>query len=323
MRRAAPLALLAALLTAAGCGGGGGEATRARARIPIRIGIGDQQVAMYDQPAFQRLHLTHARFFVPWNVMDNPGQLATATQYAQRARKAGFSLLLHISTDNYTIKKARLPSLATYTAQVRRLVKYFRGLGVADFGVWDEVNHASQPTYRSPARAAQYFEAMYDLVKPNCPSCGVVALDVLDQVGVEKYMSSFFAALSPSWRRRATTIGIHNYGDVNRRRTTFTRRMIDTAHRYVPDARFWITETGGIVKLGRSFPCSTARAANRTANMFSLARMFQKSGVERMYVYNWTGVGCGARFDAGLTEPDGTPRPAYAVLQRQLANYER
>ena len=73
------------------------------------------------------------------------------------------------------------------------------------------------------------------------------------------------------------------------------------------------------MKFGRSFPCSTSRAASRLKNMFKLARTYRSSGVERAYVYNWTGAGCDARFDAGLTTPSGATRPAYTVLRQQLA----
>jgi len=51
-----------------------------------------------------------------------------------------------VSTDDFTIRKAKLPSVATYRRQVGRIVAYFRALGVRAFGTWDEVNHASQPT---------------------------------------------------------------------------------------------------------------------------------------------------------------------------------
>jgi hypothetical protein len=315
MRRLLPVAVLLVALVTAGPAGA--------ARIPIRVGIGDQSLTMFDQRAFQRASFQRVRYFVPWNIMDNPGQLTAATQYVERARASRFSILLHVSTDDYAIKKARLPSVEAYTSKVGRLVKYFRALGVTDFGAWNEANHASQPTYRSPTRAASFFRAMYRMVKEPCPSCGVVALDVLDQTGVESYMKSFFRALTPTYRRRATIVGIHNYGDVNRQRTTFTGSIIREAHHYSPSARIWFTETGGLVKFGTSFPCNTTRAAHRIENMFSLAKTYRKSGVQRLYVYNWTGAGCDARFDAGLTSPSGEPRAGYTVLRRELADYER
>jgi len=216
-----------------------------------------------------------------------------------------------------------LAPVAQYKSKVGRLVQYFRGLGVREFGTWNEANHASQPTFRSPTRAAQFFREMYRMVKGHCSSCAVVALDVLDQTGVERYMQTWYRALSATFRRRATLVGIHNYGDVNRVRTTFTSSIIRQAHRYNRSTNFWFTETGGIVKFGRSFPCSTSRAASRLRNMFKLARTYHSSGVQRAYVYNWTGAGCDARFDAGLTTPSGATRPAYNVLRQQLPNFLR
>jgi hypothetical protein len=298
-------------------------AASAAARTPIRVGIGDQNVAMFDQSAFQRAQFEHVRFLVAWNVMDDAPQRLAARAYVQRARADHMRVLLHVSTDDYRIKQARLPSVATYRRQVGRIVRYFRALGVREFGSWNEANHASQPTYNSPSRAALFFREMYRAVKGHCRTCAVVGLDVLDQVGVESYMRSFYRRLSTTYRRRATVVGIHNYGDVNRKRTSFTRAIISQAHRYNRHTRFWLTETGGIVKLGRSFACSTTRAAARLSWMFHLARVYRTSGIDRLYIYNWTGAGCDARFDAGLTAPDGAPRAGYRYLRKVLPNYLR
>ena len=295
----------------------------AQARTGVRIGIGDQQVSMFDQPAFQRAKFKRVRYFIAWNAMDDAPARLAARAFVQRARRDGFSVLLHVSSDDLRIRKARLPSVAQYKSKVGRLVTYFRGLGVREFGTWNEANHASQPTYRSPTRAAQFFREMYRMVKGRCSSCAVVALDVLDQTGVERYMRTWYRALSSTFRRRATIVGIHNYGDVNRQRTTFTRNIIRQSHQYNRSTRFWFTETGGIVNFGRNFPCSTSRAASRLRNMFSLARTYHSSGVDRAYIYNWSGPGCSARFDAGLTGPDGSTRAGYTVVRQQLPNFLR
>src|SRR3954454_8516534 len=216
----------------------------AGARTPIRVGVSDQQTSMFAQNAFQRAKFKRVRYFIAWNAMDNSSQRLAARAYVLAARAQGLSVLLHVSTDDYRIKQAALPSVSAYKTKVGRLVRYFRGLGVREFGAWNEVNHASQPTYRSPTRAAAFFREMYRMVKVPCPSCGVVALDVLDQTGVERYMKTFFGALSATYRSRATIVGIHNYGDVNRQRTTFTRNIIHEAHHYNRSAKFWFTETG-------------------------------------------------------------------------------
>ena len=311
-------ALLATLALAA-------APSNADAKVAVRVGIGDQQVSMFDNSLFQARKFKIVRYFVPWNIATNKQQLALATAYVERARRDHIQVLLHLSSDALRIKRAKLPSVAAYRTQIKKVVAIFRPLGVRDFGVWNEANHASQPTYRSPTRAADFFVEAYRAIKPKCSFCNVVALDVLDQTGVERYMRTYYRHLSSTYRQRATLVGIHNYGDVNRQRTTFTKSIISQSHSFNKKTRFWFTETGGLVKFGRNFPCSEERARNRLRNMFSLARTYQSSGVQRLYVYNWTAPpdGCDARFDAGLVNFDGTPRPGYTYLKSALPNYER
>jgi hypothetical protein len=313
----------AAVLLAAASAAAAGVPASSSATIGIRVGIGDQQVAMFDNPAFQTAGFKRVRYFIPWDIMDNASERLTARAFVLRARASGISVLIHLSTNNYAIKKARLPSVATYKTQMRRIVNYFRAIGVREFGVWNEVNHASEPTWDTPSHAALYFVEMYRAVKGHCSSCVVVALDVLDQNGVERYMRDFYRRLSPTYRRRATVVGIHNYGDVNRQRTTFTRGMIQEAHKYNRSTKFWLTETGGIVNFGDSFPCDIQRAAARLSTMFSLANRYRTSGIQRLYIFSWSGTGCDARFDAGLTNPDGSTRPGYDYVVKKLPGYLR
>ncbi|MBO9531675.1 MAG: hypothetical protein J7513_01725 [Solirubrobacteraceae bacterium] len=291
------------------------------ARSSIRVGIGDQGKAMFDSPYYQALKLKTTRYFFPWNGMSDPYQVTLATQYVQRAQAAGVSVLFHLSTDDFTLKKAKLPSVAAYRAQVKKIVPYFRALGVHEWGVWNEANHASQPTYKNPKRAAQFFREMYQVVGSKEK---IVALDILDQAAVDRYEKTFFGSLSPTYRKRAKVIGLHNYGDVNRKRTTYTSLMIKTARHYNRSAKFWFTETGGLVEFGRSFKCSTARAATNTRAVLNLAKKYKPFGVERVYYYNWTGPGCGkTRFDSGLMDRHGKPRKAYSTLKTLLKGYSR
>ena len=57
--------------------------------------------------------------------------------------------------------------------------------------------------------------------------------------------------------------------------------------------------------------------------MFSIANRYRRSGIQRMYVYQWTGARRDDRFDAGLTDPDGSVRPGYTYLRKKLPGYER
>jgi hypothetical protein len=133
-------------------------------------------------------------------------------------------------------------------------------------------------------------------------------------------MRSFYRALGPTYRRRATIVGIHNYSDVNRKRYTGTRAIIHEAHHYNRHSKLWFTETGGIVKFGKSFPCSSNRAKYRIRYMFERARRY-KSYVQRMYAYSWSGNDCRERFDAGLVSRAGTPRTGYYEFKRGLRHF--
>lgn len=279
---------------------------------------------MFAQPAFQHAKFERTRYVLPYDVMDNDAARAKARAFVLAARAEHIGVLLHLSTDDQRVKHGHLPSVSEYRTAIRRIVAYFRPLGVREFGAWNEANHASQPTWNHPTRAADYFREAYRAVKARCRSCAVIALDVLDQARVDAYMRSFYRHLSSTYRHRATVVGIHNYGDVNRRRKhPYTATMIRQAHAYNRSTRFWLTETGGIVKFGTSFPCNQTRAAHRLSTMFSLATRYRRSGVQRLYIYNWSGATCADRFDAGLVNADGSIRPGYAYVRRKLPAYLR
>jgi hypothetical protein len=307
--RTAAIALVLALAAPAVAG----------ARTAVRVGIGDQHVAMFDQPSFAALKLRRARYFISWDAIRRPAELAAADTYVDRARRARVSVLLHISTNDISGRRGKLPSTTAYRRYVGRLVRHFRPRGVHDWGVWNEANHRSQPTWRSPRQAARYYRVMRRI----CRGCTIVALDVLDQRGVARYIRRWYSALSHSLRSRARLVGIHNYSDTNRFRSRGTRSIIRTTRRYSRHARFWMTETGGVVNFGRSFPCSTPRAAKAVSYMFTLARRYRRY-IKRLYAYNWTGDGCrGYAFDAELTSPTGARRAGYYVFKRRLAGFLR
>jgi hypothetical protein len=304
-------------------------ASPAHARSSIRVGLADQSPAMFSSPLFASLKIKRTRYFVPSDVMQNAAERAKARAFVQAARSHGASTLLHISTTDLREKRGRLVSTTSYRRNVGRIVSYFRKLGVRDFGAWDEVNHKTQETWNHVGNAVSYFKSMYSAVRKRCRSCAVVGLDVLDQAGVDRYMRSFYARLSSTWRKRLKVVGIHNYSDVNRNRSSGTRKIIQTARRYNRSTKFWFTETGALASFQGSFPYDLTRQASRIRNMFSIASHFKRSGVQRIYAYNWTGAesgpGCGrsCRFDSGLTNPDGTARPVYNVFASKLRSYSR
>ena len=144
------------------------------------------------------------------------------------------------------------------------------------------------------------------------PGTNIVALDVLDEQNVGKTISTIrkFKRFAGS---KATILGFHNYSDTNRFSTTRTRRVLGAW-----SGKVWLTETGGLVKLGRSFPRSTSRAAKALGCMFTLAK--SNSRIQRLYVYQFNpAFSASDDFDAGLINPDGSKRPGYAVVQGKKA----
>src|SRR5205814_1546285 len=86
------------------------------------------------------------------------------------------------------------PTTLPSAAQFRQAFLAFRKRypDVRVYSPWNEINHKSQPTARHPGRAAAY----YEVVRDNCPGCTIVAADVLDQAGFERYLARFDAGLT-------------------------------------------------------------------------------------------------------------------------------
>lgn len=304
-------------------------ASPASAKSSIRVGLADQSPAMFDSPYFKQLNIKRTRYFVPSDVMQDSAERAKAAAFVTAARRNGVSTLLHVSTTDLRDKRGPVVSAAKYRRDVGRMVAYFRKLGVRDFGAWNEVNHKTQETWNRVGNAVSYFKSMYSAVRRRCPSCNVVGLDMLDQAGSDRYIRSFYARLSRTWRKRLKVVGIHNYSDVNRNRSRGTAKIINTVRRYNRRTKFWFTETGALASFGRSFRYSESQQASRMRNMFTFASRYRSRGVQRVYSYNFfgieTGPGCGGtcRFDAGLVNPDGSPRPVFHTFKAKIARYSR
>jgi hypothetical protein len=268
------------------------------AQRPI-IGIGEQRSPMFADERFASLGVKHVRRVMPYDAASLREERDLAAAWLTGAKSTGSEPFITFGHSRNAPKK--LPSVKEYRAMFRSFRRLFPDVQV--YAPWNEINHNSQPTYRSPKRAAQYYNAM----KAECPSCTVLAGDVLDQAGMVRYVQTYQRHLAGSpkiW-------GLHNYSDTNRFRSAGLREMLATVK-----GEIWLTETGGLVQFGRSFPRDEQRAARATAYAIKQARAHERVG--RIYLYNWTGSDPKARFDAGLVAPDGTARPAFDVLRKEL-----
>jgi hypothetical protein len=302
--RTASLALLVALLMVPA------------AEAKYRVGVGDQSAAMFDSARWQSLKLKRTRYLVPWNWRQDAGQRAEVEAYMARARAARQQVLVAFTArrgcwngTRYSRSRAcRAPSAKAYRSSFAAFDNEFPW--VKTYSSWNEVNHASQPTNKKVGLAVRYYDVLRKLARKR--KFKVMAADLLDTSNMGRYVRSFLRKA----KGKPRLWGLHNYQDVNRRTSADTRLMLSL----VP-GEVWLTETGGIVKF-QKFRYSPSRAAARTKWMFKLANRYDsrqrglRSRITQLFVYRWFGEGRRARFDAGLVNPNGSPRKAYTVFKK-------
>jgi hypothetical protein len=286
------------------------------------LGVSDQQASTFTNPDFDALNFKAARYITPYDVMDSPADKAQLDAWLKAARGARQKILVSFEHSHRSNSRAlKAPSVAAYTKELKKFKKAYPF--VTDISPWNEVNrcHAlrdgsvqGQPTKlckvsTGPKLAAQYYMAARKVFTGS--KYTIVGLDILDQNDVNptiKYLQSFLRHASPDPK----VIGFHNYSDTNRFSTTRTKRVMQTFR-----GKVWLTETGGIVKLGTAFPFSTSRAAKALGCMFSLAKSNKRITALFVYQYNPPPDPSTAFFDAGLINPDNSLRPGYDVVKQR------
>jgi hypothetical protein len=303
------LACLASVAALAACGLAAGSG---RAEAAVLVGVADQSPAMFSQPLFTQLQVKRSRIFPPWNVALQRGHARDLDAWLNTARAARIEPLISFSQSvgsRCPRKPCKLPTVREFTRAFRAFRRRWPSVRVVS--PWNEANHRSQPTFKNPKRAAQY----YNVVRKLCRGCKIVAADVIDERNMERWLSVFRrTAIRPRlW-------GLHNYKDTNPRRGQQfggTRRLVKAVR-----GQIWLTETGGLARFvlpsgGTLFPYSLSRQDRAIKRMFSLAKRY-RSRIKRLYIYNWFGQTRSNRFDAGLVNPNGSARPAYNTVRRML-----
>jgi hypothetical protein len=320
-----PRALLALIVPAVAlavvAGSAVGAGARKPSRSPVTVGIGDEQPTMFSNPAFSALHTTISRYVTPYDVAaagnHKRNDLPRLKAWLAAAKRAHIQPLVAFYHSDRTPTK--MPSVKTYTADVKRFRKEFPQVKLLQ--PWNEVNRGyvnehGPGSYASPSakQSAEYYLAL----KRVCPSCTIVGLDVLDSTDVRATIGYINEFKRDVGRRHLPSIwGLHNYSDTNRFHDAGTKAVLaDTS------GQIWLTETGGIVKLAGDFPFSLSRQTRATRYMFSLPGLSRR--ITRLYIFQWTGgVVKKERFDAGLTNYRGKPRPAYCVVYEHLRHTSR
>lgn len=301
-------ACLFAAVVLAGCGL---AAAPERSDAAVLVGIGDQQAGMFTNPLFTDLGIKRARYFPSWDVALQEEEATWLSQWLGAAEAAGVEPFISFNVKLGSAcpsRPCKLPSVRQYTRAFRAFRARWPQVKVVN--PWNEANHRSQPTFRNPKRAAQY----YNVVRRYCRGCRIVAADVIDERNMERWLRVFKRTA-----KKPRIWGLHNYRDTNPRNRQSkggTKRLLGAVKGQV-----WLTETGGIVKFvlpnGHTlFKKSESRANRATRRMFSLAKRY-RSRIKRLYIYHWQQE-AGNRFDAGLIRASGAPRPSYRTVRAQL-----
>jgi hypothetical protein len=285
--------------------------------LAYTTGIGDEQPGMFDSPYFKALKVRIARYIVPYDAADVPRDLAIARLWIQKAESQGIKPL--IAFYHSRVSPTKMPDATKYEREVKKFIAAFPE--IKEYQAWNEANRGNVPHLFSSPNSRQ--SAQYYLALRHAAGSGrtVVGLDVLDSTNISstlRYIAQFKRYVG---KHLPTIWGLHNYSDTNRFRNRGTKAVIAAVHGQV-----WLTETGGVVLFGHAFPnvhgSGERRAAKAIAYMFKLAD--SNRSITRLYIFQWTGGGVsGERFDAGLMNPNGTPRPGYTVVKTHFAHGSR
>jgi hypothetical protein len=272
----------------------------------LTIGIADQKPDMFSDPRFQDSGIQLARRAVAWDSLSSPTQTAALDEWLNAARAAHVEPL--ISFTHSSTNRRKLPAPERLLYEFRRFRARYPW--VTEFATWNEANHCGEPTCHRPELVAAYWRKL----RRQCPKCTILGAEVLDMPNMTSWVKAFRHAAKVEPRYW----GLHNYIDANRLRTSGTRRLLKaTGH-----ALIWFTETGGIVsRVNRrkvTFPESASHAAIATRFVFdNLVPLSRR--ITRVYLYHWNSEPGPKTWDSALIGPTGKPRPAFRVLERELA----
>ncbi len=274
------------------------------AAAAVTIGVADQRPLFLTNPSFERTLIGHARILVAWDAVREPALLPGLDAWFAQARTTGITPLV-----TFGISRARpddLPTPDRYEAAVRAFRARYPW--VREFSTWNEANSCGERTCRRVALVAAYYRRL----RIACSGCTLLAADLVDQPNAGEWAREF---------RRAAVVqptrwGLHNYLDVNRFTTTYTRQVLAATQ-----GQLWLTETGGLVDRNNAsttrIPQGFTHAANATD--FLLGTVRRLSGrIQRIYLYNWVANPPGFTWDSAIVSSHFAERRAYPVLRDWL-----
>ncbi|MEA2157304.1 MAG: hypothetical protein QOE11_3444 [Solirubrobacteraceae bacterium] len=301
------LARLAVLLALAA--GLAGPATASAALTPeqegVDVGIADQKPDMFSDSRFQSLGITRARYAIGWDALSSPWQVAELDAWMQGAQADGVEPLISFGHSRTHRHSAPTP------LQLKMVFRRFRQRypWATTFATWNEANLCGEPTCHRPKLAAGYYRAL----RGECPTCTILAPELLDMPNMAQWALDFRHALGHS----PAIWGVHNYVEANRFKQQRLRRFL----RASPGSKVWLTETGGLVRHDNAsttdIPTGARHAGEVTRYIFDRI-LSMNPQIKRVYIYHWNAGPKSVTWDSGLINPSGGERSALFVLARVL-----
>jgi hypothetical protein len=279
-------------------------------RRAVRIGIGDQKLEMFSDPRFLALNVKYARLSIGWDAMTSPWQIQEIDSWLDAARTLGVQPL--VSIGHSRTERRSLPTPERMKYEFRRLRERYPW--VTTWATWNEANHCGEPTCHRPRLVAAYYRAL----RRECPSCTILAPEMLDMPNMTHWARSFRRWLG--WTPKLW--GLHNYVEANRFRMSRLRALL----RAMPGADVWLTETGGLVRRDNAsttdIPQGSRHAGEVTRYIFD--RLLPANPrIKAVYLYHWNAGPRDASWDSGLITAAGRERSALLVLRRVLRSGPR
>ena len=310
MRPARLLALVAVVVTTAAAGAVAPARAEAMMDVAqwtgVEIGIADQKPTMFVDPRFVELGIRHARLAVGWDVLTNRRSADELQTWLAHAQQLGVEPLISFMHSRGANRRA-LPSPLRMRREFRRLRELYPW--VTTYATWNEANHCGEPLCHRPKTAAAYYRAL----RRECPTCTILAPEVLDMPNMAKWVRQFSRWLGFTPR----LWGLHNYVEANRFRTSRLRQLV----RATRGAEIWLTEVGGLVRRDNNsrteIPEGVRHAGNVTRFIFD--DLVQRNPeITRVYIYHWNSSSRKDTWDSALIAPGGRERSSLRVLSRVL-----
>lgn len=279
------------------------------------VGIGDNNTAIFSDPRFLALGITQVRDDIAWNALSVPRARAELAAWLADAQADGLTPLI---TFDHVVGSVRTQQKLPSVAQFSRAFLTFRKLypWVKDFETWDEANFYLEGTAFSPQRAAQFYLAL----RKDCPSCTILASDLLDVPKTEAVpMVHWVAEFIRYAHTQPAYWGLNNYFGANRLDAGTTERLL-----HAVKGKIWFAETGGIVRRDNGSTVGFTQGAQHAAKVDrfifnTLARLSPR--IQRVYLYEWNAQTAHDKWDSALISWTGATRPAYDVLANTLDSW--